>query len=193
MSFDNPVEDVVDKAARFAIEAHSGQTRKSSNTPSVLHAMEAASIVASLTEDRDVMAAAFLHDTVEDAGISIETIGKEFGKKIQHLVASETENKYRDMDSSLTWKQRKIESIEELKASEDINVKMLWLADKLSNMRSFYRLHCVEGDRMWRYFNQKDPKEHEWYYRSVADAVSELDHSAAYREYVELINETFSN
>ena len=178
-------------ALEFAIKAHEGVVRKSVNTPFILHPMEVANIVASITENREVMAAAFLHDCVEDANIPIDEIREKFGDEVALLVESETEDKRRYMLPEESWQIRKEESLEILKNSDNINVKILWLADKLSNMRSFYRTYRKKGNDMWKDFHQGDPKKQEWYYRSVAEYTKELDNTYAYHEFNYLIDKVF--
>jgi myo-inositol-1(or 4)-monophosphatase len=51
---------------------------------------------------------------------------------------------------------------------------MVWLGDKLANMRSIYRDFLVEGDAMWQRFNQNNVSEQAWYYRSIVDLTEEL-------------------
>ena len=61
-----------DAAAQFAIEAHRGGERRGKGFPYIIHPMEAASIVATVTNDPEMLAAAILHDTVEDTDVTIE-------------------------------------------------------------------------------------------------------------------------
>jgi len=184
-------EDIISKAMMFAISAHSGQFRKDKRTPAIIHAMEAAVIVASMTGDMELMAAALLHDTIEDTDVEPEQVRTMFGERVAALVCSETEDKHREMSAEDSWMLRKQESIDELKAETDIAVKMLWLGDKLSNMRSFHRMYMDVGDEMWNRFHMKDKSKHEWYYRTVCDAISELKDTQAYQEYTRLINIIF--
>lgn len=180
-------EDALD----FAQKAHNGVTRKGNNMPFIIHPVEVAAIVASITEKQEVLAAALLHDTVEDADISLEEIEEKFGPRVKELVASETENKRREMLAEDSWQIRKEESLDELKNSDDRDVKILWLADKLSNMRSFYRLYQKKQEKLWEDFHQKDPRKQEWYYRSVAEYTNELKDTVAYKEYIDLIEKVF--
>ena len=83
-----------DRAVVFATEAHSGQKRRGSNAPYIIHPLEVATIAATLSDDEDIMCAALLHDTVEDTEVTIEEIEENFGPHVRRLVASETENKY---------------------------------------------------------------------------------------------------
>lgn len=179
------------QAMRFAIDAHGEARRKGDGTPMILHAMESAAIAATLTDDQEVLAAAVLHDTVEDAGVSIEEICERFGARVARLVGSETENKRWDTPPEQTWRTRKEESIATLLASNDRAVSIVFLADKLSNMRSFYREKQKHGDAIWKGFNQKDPAQHHWYYRRIADALSQFARTCAWQEYDWLIRQVF--
>ena len=154
--------ELVTEAIIFAAKAHDGMRRKKNKSPYILHPMEAAVIVSTMTNDQEVIAAAALHDVVEDAGIKMETIEEIFGVRVRELVESETEDKRADFPPMETWKIRKEESLLVLKNTEDLDVLRVWLGDKLANMRSLYREWKREGDVMWNNFNQKDPKMQAW-------------------------------
>ena len=175
--------ELVSEAIAFAVRAHDGQRRKEREAPYILHPMEAAVIVGSMTDDQSIIAAAVLHDVVEDAGVTIEEVEAKFGKRVRELVASETENKREDLPPSETWRIRKEETLEILRNTDDLGVLMMWIGDKLANMRSLYRTWKVEGDEMWQKFNQKDINEQAWYYRSIARLTERLSHTSAWIEY----------
>ena len=183
--------ELVSEAIAFAVKAHDGMRRKKSSLPYILHPMEASVIVSTMTDDQDVIAAAVLHDVVEDADISIEEIGETFGNRVRELVASETEDKRADLPPAETWRLRKEESLSVLKNTDDLGVLMVWLGDKLANMRSFYREYKVNGETMWQRFNQKDPKEHAWYYRSIVKLTERLSHTSAWIEFKTLTEFVF--
>ena len=175
--------EIVSEAIKFAVSAHDGMRRKKSDVPYILHPLEAAVIVGSMTEDQNVIAAAVLHDVVEDTGVTLEEVEEKFGKRIKELVASETENKRENLPASDTWRIRKEESLAELESTDDINVLMLWIGDKLSNIRAIYREWQKEGDALWQSFNQKDPAEHAWYYKTIAKLTERLSDTTAWIEY----------
>lgn len=185
--------NVLEEAILFATEAHGGQMRKLANTPYILHPLEVASIISTLTSDLDTMAAGVLHDTVEDCDVDPKVIKEKFGARVSALVQSETEDKMSTRSAAETWMERKEESLLMLGMTKDKDVKILWLADKLSNIRSFYREYKKQGDAIWLALNQKDPKKQEWYYRTIASYLSELSETAAYQEYILLVNGIFGN
>ncbi len=183
--------ELVSEAIAFAVKAHDGMRRKKSESPYILHPMEAAVIVGTMTNDQNLIAAAALHDVVEDANITLDEIEAKFGKRVRELVQSETEDKRADLPPASTWRIRKEESLSVLKNTDDIGVLMVWLGDKLANMRSVYRDFKVEGIRMWQRFNQKDVAEQAWYYRSIADLTKRLSDTSAWIEYKTLTELVF--
>ena len=183
--------ELVSEAIAFAVKVHDGMRRKKSNLPYILHPMEAAVIVATMTDDQNLIAAAALHDVVEDTGVTMEEIEEKFGKRVRDLVASETEDKRADLPPSATWHIRTEESLAVLEATKDIGVLMVWLGDKLANMRSIYRDWKVEGDAMWQKFNQKNVAEQAWYYRSIIALTERLSGTSAWIEYKTLTELVF--
>ena len=183
--------ELVNEAIVFAAKAHDGMRRKKSQAPYILHPIEAAVIVGTMTDDQDLIAAAALHDVVEDAGITLEEIKEKFGQRVWELVQSETEDKREELPPAQTWRIRKEESLAVLKNAEDIAVLMVWLGDKLANMRSIYRDFKVEGVQMWQRFNQKDVNEQAWYYRAIATLTERLSDTSAWLEYKTLTELVF--
>ena len=166
--------------------------RKQAEVPYILHPMEAAAIVGSMTSNQEVIAAAALHDVVEDAGVSLKEVEERFGKRVAELVASETENKREHLPAESTWRIRKEEAIRILRDTEDLDIKILYLGDKLANIRSLYYIWKKEGNAMWQRFNQKDPAQQAWYYRSIADSIRELSDMLAWQEFNGLIQTIFA-
>ena len=183
--------ELVSEAIAFAVKAHDGMRRKKSEAPYILHPMEAAVIVGTMSDDQNLIAAAALHDVVEDANITIEEVEEKFGKRVRELVESETEDKRVELPPADTWRIRKEESLVVLKNTEDIGVLMVWLGDKLANMRSIYRDWKVEGDAMWQKFNQKNVSEQAWYYSSIAKLTERLSDTSAWIEYKTLTEIVF--
>lgn len=180
-----------ERAAHFATDVHADMVRKGAPIPFLIHPFEVASIAASITTDEDVLVAALLHDVVEETPTPLEEVRELFGDRVAALVSSETENKYEGLPKSETWQRRKEESLRKLSEAQDIGMKILWLSDKLANLRSFAAMKDREGDAMWKRFNQSDPRKHAWYFRSVLALTGELSHTRAWREYDWLVDELF--
>lgn len=182
---------LLDRAIIFATKAHSGTRRKGTNVPYIVHPIEAAAIVSAMTDDEEVIAAAVLHDVLEDTDTTEDDLYARFGRRIADLVARESEDKRRNFPASLTWKLRKQETITFLETTADRDAKILALADKLSNLRAIYRDERILGDRLWERFNEKDKKMHGWMYRSVAEALRELSDHPMWQEYDRLVRTVF--
>ena len=181
---------LLDSALIFATKVHGGQFRKGTQIPYILHPIEAAAIVGTMTTDEEIIAGAALHDVVEDTDTTVEDVVRLFGERVGSLVASESENKREDLPAESTWKIRKQETLDHLKLAS-VEVKMIALGDKLSNMRAIYRDYQTVGEELWQRFNQKDKNEHYWYYSSIAKCISELNNYPVYKEYLELLEKTF--
>lgn len=184
----NPLEtSFFDKAVTFAAEAHRGTERRGKGYPYIIHPMEAAAIVATVTNDQEMLAAALLHDTVEDTDVTIEQIRGLFGDRVATLVQAETA----PMDPDMTWREKKTAQARQL-ASAPYDSKVVALGDKLSNLRGIALDYRQIGDKVWSRFHAPEGKKDvEWYYRSLANAMVELSETLAYQEFVRLIKETF--
>lgn len=182
---------LMDRAIIFATRAHSGTFRKGTNIPYIVHPIEAAAIAATMTDDPDVIAAAVLHDVVEDTDATVEEIRFFFNDRIAKLVEAESENKRRDLPPQETWMLRKMETLDFLRTRADRDAKILALSDKLSNMRAIHRDQKSVGDKLWERFNEKRKEKHGWMYRQVADALYELQDTLAWQEYDDLVKKTF--
>ena len=179
------------KAIEYAAKMHEGQMRKMAGTPYILHPLEVAAIIGTISADEDIIIAGLLHDTIEDCNADPREIKALFGPRVSALVQSESEDKLSDRPPAETWMARKEESLLMLEHTKDESVKILWLGDKLSNIRSFSREYAVHGDEIWKALNQKDKNMQGWYYKTIARLLENLSDTAAYREYVQHVNYLF--
>ena len=152
--------------------------------------MEAVAIVATMTADQELLAAAALHDTVEDTGVTVEQLRQEFGSRIADLVAQESDSLTPGLSEAESWEARKQAAIDRLSGASH-EAKMVALGDKLSNMRAIARDYALQGDALWNIFHVNDRSLHEWHYRGLADALRELDGTFAFQEFEQLINQVF--
>ena len=188
----NPLNtELLDRAIVFAVRAHAGTERRGKGFPYIVHPLEAVEIVATMTSDQELLAAAALHDTVEDTDVTLAQIRAEFGDRVAELVALESDEPHEKNDSVDNWRARKQLALDRLKrASRD--AKIVTLGDKLSNMRAIARDYAEQGDQLWNLFHAKNGKDHEWRYRGLAEALRELQDTFAYKEFEQLINNVFS-
>ncbi len=183
--------ELLDRAIIFAVRAHAGTERRGKGYPYIVHPLEALEIVSTMTADQELLAAAVLHDTVEDTAVTLAQLQAIFGERIAKLVADESDDVHEGLSEEESWHARKRAAIERLsRASRD--AKMVALGDKLSNMRAIARDYAVKGDALWDLFHAKDPKDHAWHYRGLADALRELEDTFAFQEFEKLINQVFA-
>ena len=181
---------MIQKAAEFAAHAHAGALRKGSKLPYIVHPREVAMIVAMMTEDPEVIAAAYLHDVIEDAGVRYEELEEQFGKRVADLVQAEADEYNNTYDLSFISGKPWTPTIDRMKhAPEDM--KMIAFGDKLSNLRSTATDYLIIGEDLWKKFHEKDKRMHAWYYGSMAEAFQEFDRFPFYEEYHILWNRVF--
>ena len=184
--------DLLDRAIVFAVRAHHNTERRGKGFPYIVHPMEAVEIVATITPDQELLAAAALHDTVEDTDVTVEMLRKEFGERVAQIVSDESDRFIEGLSEADSWVDRKKAAIEHLRtASRD--AKIVAIGDKLSNMRAIARDYDTIGDRIWQIFHVTDKSLHEWHYRGLAGSLSELSDTFAYKEFVSLIEHVFGS
>lgn len=181
----------VDKAIKFAVDAHANTERRGKGFPYVIHVLEAMEIVSSITNDPEILAAAALHDTVEDTDVTLEQLRAEFGDRVAEMVAHESDEMPEGMSEEASWRTRKLAAIDRLAAAPR-DSKIVALGDKLSNMRAIARDYRIKGDELWSIFHAPGGKsDHEWHYRGLAESLSDLAGTDAYREFRQHIHEVF--
>lgn len=190
----NPPFDtrLLDRAIRFAVKAHAGTERRNCALPYIVHPLEAMTIAATITSDQAVLAAAVLHDVVEDTDVDIDRIRRSFGARIAALVDTESDRFPVGESEEESWHARKKASLERLRnASRD--AKIVALGDKLSNMRAIARDEKELGAAFWNRFHIKEKSAHAQRYRELVDALKELSDSFAYQEFKHLVEVVFGD
>lgn len=134
----------VEKASKFAERAHRDQVRKSGE-PYFIHPVQVSGILAELQMDSDTVATGFLHDVVEDTGISLDDIEYYFSPTVARLVDGVTKLgkfKYQSHAEQLAENHRKML----LAMANDLRVILVKLADRLHNMRTL-KFHRPEKQK----------------------------------------------
>ena len=136
------------KAYRYAQEAHAGQQR-ASGEPYFIHPCAVAEILMDLGLDAATIAAALLHDVIEDTPVTDEDIRREFGEEVLQLVSGVTKLE------KIEFKSKEAEEAENFRKifvamAKDIRVIIIKLADRLHNMRSLSFLSVERQQKMAR-------------------------------------------
>jgi GTP diphosphokinase / guanosine-3',5'-bis(diphosphate) 3'-diphosphatase len=141
-------QEMVRRAYERALAAHAGQ-RRLSGEEYVNHPMEVAAILADLQLDAQTLAAALLHDTVEDTPLTAEEVEREFGPEVAHLVDGVTKLGRISLRSD---QQQQAENIRKMMVAmaQDLRVVLIKLADRLHNMRTLDPLPEVKRRKISR-------------------------------------------
>ena len=137
--------DVLRRAVATALKAHAGQ-RRVSGEPYVRHSLAVAQILADLGLDHETLAAAILHDVVEDTGVGLDDLKRDFGARVAGLVDGVTKMKViQEFQSEPSGSRRESAQAESLRKmllamAEDVRVVFIKLADRLHNMRTLSAL-----------------------------------------------------
>ncbi len=137
--------EIIRRAAELAVQAHHGQTR-ASGEPYVEHAFAVAQILARLRLDHETIAAAMLHDVVEDTPITLADIEDQFGVGVKTLVDGVTKmdviGEFGELGEKGKKERAQAESLRKmlLAMAEDVRVVLIKLADRVHNMRTLKAL-----------------------------------------------------
>jgi len=199
------VNSIIERARRFAEKAHRG-TNRNDGSPYITHPLAVADVIREWGFDDNTVAAALLHDVIEDAGITYEKLKNEFGEDVAFLVQSMTKLEAVKYKSGEPTKLTQAENIRKfiVAISEDLRVVFIKLADRLHNMRTLgslphskqiriaaetyeiyaalaYRLgmHNLSGELEDLAFPYLYPKEHRWLVENVSEKYDERQKYAA--------------
>jgi GTP pyrophosphokinase len=153
--------EFIRRACEFAQEAHQGQMR-ASGEPYFQHSLSVANILAQLRLDHETIAAALLHDVLEDTSVTFEELKAEFGEVVAQLVDGVTkmgqiqeyrgENRKRKEERREKKEEAQAESLRKmfLAMVDDVRVVLIKLADRTHNMRTLYHLRDDKRRRIAR-------------------------------------------
>ena len=181
------MSDLVERARAMAVEAHRHALRKGTNVPYFEGHLEPVAGYVRGAGGSDVqIAAAYLHDAVEDEGGAAmlarirNELGEDVARIVEHLSDSVVDTTSGDVKAP--WADRKVAYLSSLpdKPTESLEVSA---ADKLQNAESILADFRIQGDALWQHFSMNEPKFHLWYYGALAHILSGAlsDHPLAVR------------
>jgi hypothetical protein len=184
---------LVEIAKEFALQKHQGQFRKGTNIPYFTHLLSTAEIVKNHGFGETEIAAALLHDTLEDTETTEVELIDNFGNDVARIVKSCSEP-----NKKLSWKERKLAFISSLKNLDSSSLAVI-LADKIDNLISIRvdirlfedsqaklfqagHINQTEFNNRCEHFSQHDfwkkfnaPRDEQiWYYSSIAAQIQNL-------------------
>lgn len=160
---------LADKALAIATEAHMGQVRKVDKLPYIAHPIEVARMVHKAGFPDKVVAAALVHDVLEDTPYDEDLLRAQLGDGVVNIVKEVTENKARP------WRERKEQYIAHIRAGST-EAQVVSLADKIHNLRGMLEGYKKTGDHMWSEFT-RGKEDTVWYYGEMLRVFEEkLDH-----------------
>ena len=158
----------------MAARLHADQSRKGTDVPYLAHLLGVCSIALEYGASEDEAIAALLHDAAEDQG-GMATVGRirdRFGDKVADIVVECTDT---FEEPPPPWRQRKEGYLASI-ANETASARLVSRADKLHNAAAILRDYRQQGEELWgRFEGGRDGIL--WYYRSLADAFSDLEPS----------------
>ena len=149
---------MLEEAIRVAATAHGDQKRKGTEIPYITHPMSVAIILSQAGYAEEVLAAAVLHDTIEDTHLTLDEIRLLFGHRVAAIVEGCSET-----DRDLPWEERKQHTLEHLKTASR-EIRAVSCADKLHNARSILADKRAVGEQVWDRFNRGRDQQ-KWYTR----------------------------
>jgi guanosine-3',5'-bis(diphosphate) 3'-pyrophosphohydrolase len=139
--------NIIEKAARIAVEAHDGQKRKNDGSPYIVHPFMVALKVAQHGFKEDIIAAALLHDVLEDTGIPEERLRQELGSNVVGIVKNVT---YKE---GLKWKAKRKDYNKRVAQGSE-GTKAISIADKIHNLTNLLESYEELGPSLWDKFNR---------------------------------------
>jgi (p)ppGpp synthase/HD superfamily hydrolase len=163
--------NIVSEALVFATKYHKEQQRKDTKIPYMAHLLNVCKLLAENNCSDELLAAALLHDIVEDGEVTLQEVETTFGQHIADLVRGATELdklENKDLDKKSSWLKRKEHTIHFLSQEATIEQLLVSGADKLDNLRSIVYDYSKIGDTIWTRFNASKEQQ-AWYYSSIAN------------------------
>lgn len=174
----DPLQIAFRQALRFALDYHTGQTRKGTLVPYIVHPVAVGETLAyHYPEHLELVVAGVLHDVVEDTDATLEQVERRFGPTVAALVDAVTKPEAvpgLPDDPEERWRIKREAQLHKLRNADSDDAYRLKAADALANLRSLVRdlNHPDVGAGVWRRFKGTSDQTLE-YYRRVADMVRE--------------------
>lgn len=173
----------INQAIAKAGMLHEGQRRKGIPLPYLVHPFAVAAMLAFYTNDKDVIVAGLMHDTVEDTDYTFKDLEDDFGERVCQIVQEVTEI---DVEAGrLSWKPRKEEYLKRLDQASFEGLEVC-CADKVHNLMSLVDSFNEHGDKFWDSF-AASPSEILWFYSEVLKKIKKRLPHIMIKKYIEAL------
>ncbi len=173
------VASLVERAAQIAYQGHIAQKRKDDGSPYFIHPCMVAMLLRRHGFADEVVAAAFVHDVLEDTSVTAEELTAKLGKEVVDIVLSVSE------DKGLPWEERKAAYVEQVARSSDAT-KAVSVADKIHNLESLLAAYAEKGPSVWKVFNRGKAQKY-WFESTLLKRLQETWNHPLLDEYAALV------
>lgn len=173
------VSSLTERAALIAVTAHAAQKRKDDDSPYVVHPFMVALMLARRGWSEETVAAALVHDVLEDTDYSEAKLREEMGPAVMAIVDAVTN------DDALSWEDKKKKYIETVRAGSR-EAKAVATADKIHNAESLIAAHEAQGPDIWKHFNAGREKKL-WFENAMLAMLNESWDDPLVGEYAALV------
>lgn len=145
------MKSLYEEALKLSVRAHEGQVRKHDGSPYIIHPVMVAHILAQAGFEEVVVAAALVHDVLEDTPVTVDELRATLGDEVVRIVTAVSE------DTTLPWEERKAAYVAAVVAANE-SVWAVSVADKIHNAVDFTQSHAEKGPDAWKVFNRGKEK-----------------------------------
>lgn len=170
---------LIEKADQLAERAHAGQTRKESDAPYITHPRAVAQMLKDYGFEESVVAAALVHDVLEDTSVTQDELGAALGEEVLAMVRTLS------YDKSLSWEEQREAYAQAVRAAPE-GVKAISIADKIHNAQSLISGLQRQGSDMWKHFNRGKEKKI-WFEEMMLRVFQETWQHPLVKEYAQLV------
>lgn len=172
---------LTERALRVACAAHAGQKRKADDSPYIIHPVMVAILLAQHGFDESVVAAALVHDVLEDTSVTEDELRRQLPGVVVDTVVAVSE------DKDLSWEERK-KAYREAVRNGSPAARAVSIADKVHNAQSLLAAHASQGSALWEKFNRGKERKL-WFEQEMLKVFQETWQHALVDEYAALVRQ----
>lgn len=171
--------DLTAKALEISAKFYNNQVREGSDIPYIVYPVEVAMILQQFGASEEMIAASLLKGVFENIdnrqSDSVDLIEKSFGEKAHKIIEIINGISWTDNKDNIHWKVQKQQILDYLeKPDTPLDIKMVFCAQEVGNMRELVRRHREIGDNIWEKLNKRYDDQ-KWYYQSLVKSLESLE------------------